>query len=90
MDSTNLLNVALENVMFMFHKISEEEMVIADQLKDMLRKTREALGGNFDQTDPQFVTLYDELKRLFDNRNLSEITQEDMRRNIGSLQGIYD
>jgi type I restriction enzyme R subunit len=89
-DTTNLLNVALENVLFMFRKISEEEMVIADQLKDMLRKTREALGGNFDQIDPQFVNLYDELKRLFDKKNLDEITQDDMRNNIGSLQQIYD
>jgi len=89
-DTTNLLNVALENVLFMFRKVSEEEMVIADQLKDMLRKTREALGGNFDQTDPEFVTLYDELKRLFDKKNLDEITQDDMKNNIGSLQQIYD
>jgi type I restriction enzyme R subunit len=89
-DTTNLLNVALENVLFMFRKVSEEEMVIADQLKDMLRKTREALGGNFDQTDPEFVTLYDELKRLFDKKNLDEITQDDMKQNIGSLQQIYD
>lgn len=89
-DTTNLLNVALENVLFMFRKVSEGEMVIADQLKDMLRKTREALGGNFDQHDPQFVSLYDELKRLFDKKNLDEITQEDMKKNIGSLQRIYD
>ncbi len=89
-DSTNLLNVALENVLFMFRKVSEEEMVIADQLKDMLRKTREALGSNFDQKDPQFVTLYEELKRLFDKKNLDEISQEEMKRNIGSLQHIYD
>jgi type I restriction enzyme R subunit len=89
-DTTNLLNVALENVLFMFRKISEDEMVIADQLKDMLRKTREALGNNFDQKDPQFVNLYDELKRLFNKKNLDEITQNDMRNNIGSLQKIYD
>ena len=89
-DTTNLLNVALENVLFMFRKISESEMVIADELKDMLRKTREALGNNFDQIDPQFVTLYDELKRLFDKKNLDEITQDDMKRNIGSLQLIFD
>jgi type I restriction enzyme, R subunit len=89
-DTTNLLNVALENVLFMFRKISEEEMVIADQLKDMLLKTREALGSNFDQVDPYFVTLYDELKRLFDKKNLDEITQDDMRNNIGALQQIYD
>ena len=63
-DTTNLLNVALENVLFMFRKVSEEEMIIADQLKDMLRKTREALGGNFDQKDPEFVSLYDELKTI--------------------------
>ena len=64
--------------------------MIADQLKDMLRKTREALGSNFDQTDPQFVTLYDELKRLFDKKKLDEISQNEMKRNIGSLQQIYD
>jgi type I restriction enzyme R subunit len=50
----------------MFRKVSEEEMVIADQLKDMLRKTREALGGNFDKKDPSWISLYDELKSLFD------------------------
>ena len=89
-DTTNLLNIALENVLFLFRKVSEEELVIADQLKDTLRKTREALGGNFDQNDPVFVSLYEELKRLFDKKNLDEITQEEMKKNIGSLQQIYD
>lgn len=89
-DTTNLLNVALENVLFMFRKVSEEEMVIADQLKDMLRKTREALGGNFDQADPEFISLYEELKRLFNKKSLDEISQEDMKNNIGSLQQIFD
>jgi len=89
-DTTNLLNVALENVIFMFRKVSEEEMIIADELKDMLRKTREALGNNFDKKDPGFVSLYDELKRLFDKKNLDEISQEEMRQNIASLQRIFD
>lgn len=89
-DTTNLLNVALENVLFMFRKISEEEMVIADRLKDTLRKTREALENNFDPKDPQFVSLYDELKRLFDKKNLDEISQEEMKQNIGLLQQIFD
>ena len=89
-DTTNLLNVALENVLFMFRKISEEEMVIADRLKDILRKTREALGGNFDTKDPVFISLYDELKRLFAKNNLDEISQDEMKQNIGSLQQIFD
>jgi type I restriction enzyme R subunit len=89
-DTTNLLNVALEDVIFMFKKVSEAEMVIADQLKDTLRKTREALSGNFDKKDPEFTLLYDELKRLFDKKNLDEISQEDMKNNIGALDKIYD
>ena len=89
-DTTNLLNVALENVMFMFHKVSEDELVIADQLKNMLQKTREALGNNFDQKDPHFVSLYEELKRLFKKKNLDEITQEEMKENISSLRQIYE
>lgn len=89
-DTTNLLNVALENVLFMFRKVSEAEMVIADQLKDTLRKTREALSGNFDQNDPEFISLYDELKRLFDKKNLDEISQEEMKNNIADLQHIFE
>lgn len=89
-DSTNLLNVALENVLFLFRKVSEDEMVIADELKNTLRRTREALAANFDPKDPEFISLYDELKRLFDRKNLDEITQEEMKANIGELRKIHD
>lgn len=89
-DTTNLLNVALENVIFMFRKVSEDELVIADQLKDLLRKTREALASNFDKNDPEFISLYEELKRLFSMKSLDEITQEEMKENIDSLQMIFD
>src|SRR5665648_220662 len=89
-DSNNLLNIALEDVLFMFVKISEEELVLADELKDTLRKTREALLSNFDQHDPEFISLKEELERLFKKKNPSEITQEEMRRNIGALTKIFD
>lgn len=89
-DTTNLLNIALENIVFSFRKVAEEEMVIADQLKNTLQKTREAMNGNFDQQDPQFISLYEALKKLFHKKNLDEITQEDMKHNIGALELIYD
>jgi len=89
-NTPNLLNVALENVLFMFRKISEEEMVIADQLKDTLRKTREALHSNFDPHDAEFISLYDELKQLFGKKNLDEITQDEMKQNIMALQTIFE
>ena len=46
-------------------------MVLADQLKDILQKTRESLGGNFDPKDPMFVSLKEELERLFKKKNLN-------------------
>jgi len=88
-DTTNLLNVALEDVLFAFTKVKEEEMVLADQLKDTLQKTREALGGNFDQKDPVFISLKEELERLFKKKNLNEVTKEQMEANIAALEEIY-
>ena len=52
LDTTNLLNVALEDVIFLFTKVKEEELVLADKLKNTLRQTRETLTDNFDQQDP--------------------------------------
>ena len=89
-DTTNLLNIALEDVIFAFTKVKEEEMILADQLKNTLQRTREALAGNFDQSDPYFVSLKEELERLFKKKNLSEVTKEEMEANIEALNKIYD
>jgi type I restriction enzyme R subunit len=89
-DTTGLLNVALEDVLFLFTKIGEEELVLADQLKNTLRQTREALADNFDQQDPRFITLKEELERLFKKKKLNEVTQEEMNANIGALKAIHD
>lgn len=89
-DTSNLLNVALEDVLFMFTKVSEEELILADKLKNTLRQTREALASNFDQNDPEFISLREELERLFKKKNLNEVTQDEMNSNIHSLNKIYD
>ncbi len=89
LDSTNLLNLALEDVIFEFTKIHEEEMILADQLKNILQKTREALAGNMDQKDPVFVKLKEELERLFKQKNLSEVSREEMEQNIEALTSIH-
>jgi type I restriction enzyme R subunit len=86
----NILNTALEDVIFAFTKVKEEEMVLADELKNTLQRTREMLGGNFDQKDPVFVSLKEELERLFKKKNLSEVTKEEMEANIKALNDIYD
>lgn len=89
-DTANLLNRALEDVIFKFVKIGEEELVLADKLKNTLRQTREALANNFDQQDPKFITLKEELERLFKKKNLSEVTQDEMVANIEALNKIHE
>lgn len=89
-DTTNLLNVALEDVLFTFTKVGEEEMILADKLRSTLQRTREMLAGNFDQKDPVFITLKEELERLFRKKNLAEIDPEEMKENIESLDEIYN
>lgn len=89
-DTSNLLNVALEDVLFMFIKVREEELILADKLKNTLRQTREALADNFDQQDPKFITLREALELLFKKKKLNEVTQEEMTANIGSLRDIHD
>jgi type I restriction enzyme, R subunit len=88
-DTANLLNIALEDVIFKFTKIGEEELVLADQLKNTLRQTREALASNFDQQDPKLISLKEELERLFKKKNLSEVTQQEMTANIEVLEKIH-
>lgn len=88
--SANLLNTALEDIVFQFIKVDESELVLADEFKNILRKTRESLQHNFDQIDPQFVSLREELERIFKKKNLSEVSQADMVENMHLLQKIYD
>jgi len=89
-EMANLLNVALEDVLFAFTKVGESELVLADALKDILRQTREMMAGNFDRQSPEFISMLEELERLFQKKNLNEVTREEMEANMKELQRIYD
>ncbi len=89
-DNANILNFALEDILFKFTKIGEGELILADKLKNTLKKTREALAGNFDKKDPEFISLKEELQRLFKNKNLNEVSQDEMNANIGTLEKIHE
>lgn len=89
-ENQNLLNTALEDIIFQFIKVDESELVLADEFKDVLRKTRESLQQNFDPGDPEFVSLREELERIFKKKNLSEVGQEEMLENKALLEKIYD
>ena len=87
-DTSGLLNQALEEVIFRFEKVGEAELKLADELKDILRRTRETLAATDDPQDPAWITLKDELERLFKAKKLSEVSQKDMQANIEALRDI--
>jgi type I restriction enzyme R subunit len=87
-DTSGLLNQALEEVIFKFEKIGEAELKLADELKDTLRGTRETLAATQDPQDPAWISLKEELERLFKARKLSEVSQQEMRANIVALREI--
>ncbi|CAN4280801.1 type I restriction endonuclease [Pseudoxanthomonas sp. LjRoot125] len=87
-DTSALLNQALEEVIFRFEKIGEAELKLADELKDILRRTREALASTQDPQDPAWIALKQELERLFKTKKLSEVGQQEMQTNITALRGI--
>ncbi len=89
-DTQNLINIALEDVIFAFIKVGEGELLLADELKNTIQKTREGLGGNFDPQDPKFISLKEELERLFKKKNLTEVSNGEMENNIKALNKIHD
>jgi type I restriction enzyme, R subunit len=89
-DNTNLLNIALEKMQFTFRKIAEHELQIADKFRTELERARKEMEGNFDKKDPKFISLFEELKRLFKKKHIEELTTEEMNEAVKTLKNIYD
>lgn len=87
-DTSGLLNEALEDVLFQFEKVGQAELKLADELKDSLRRTRELLAATQDPQDPKWISLQEELKRLFKSGKLNEVTQADMQANLAALRKV--
>ena len=87
---TELLNVALDKIDFNFTKISEAELVIADKYRTTLETTRQEFERNFDKKDPEFVSLFEELKRIFTKKNIEELTADEMQSNMLELVKLRD
>jgi type I restriction enzyme R subunit len=66
-----LLNSALEDVVFMFRKDGEGELKIGE-MKGRAKQVREALERNLDKSDPEFLLLFEELRRILSKSNIGE------------------
>lgn len=88
-DISGVLNMALDQISFQFRKIGEEELVIADAFRNALEKTRrEIVDRCLDPKDPEYVTLLDELKRIFKKKNIEELTSDEMKSLMGDLDDL--
>lgn len=89
-EATNIVNLALEDIEFVFEKTESSELIIADRYRDQMVKTRTAMQECFDKKDPAYVSLYEELERIFKQKKLSELSSHELSDNIMLLRGIYD
>lgn len=92
-NSKELLNTAIEGVVFEFTKTGEEELkLLANDLQEIARNTRHELEKNYNQKDPEWVTLYEEFTRLLSDYSESESNGEKEKMQYASieLRHIYD
>ena len=92
-NSRELLNVAIEDVVFDFTKIGEEELrMLANDLQEITHKTREELSANWNKRDPEWVSLYDDFRNLLANHNIDNINFNNETANFVSreMRLVYD
>lgn len=88
-DMSQVLNMALDQIDFQFRKIKEEELIIADAFRDTLEKTRrEIVDRCLDPKDPEYISLLDELKRVFKKKNIEELSADEMKQMMGDLNTL--
>lgn len=76
--STGAVNTLLANIEFTFRNIGREELELADEFQDKLRRTYGSFARNFDTKDPEYVNLLEELKSRFEKVNIEEMTSAEM------------
>ena len=68
-----LLNIAMSEVSFTFTKIKEEELrLAANDLDDLRRRTASGMHNFRDEKDPEWVNLMEEFKRIMKKHTIQE------------------
>lgn len=92
-DSKQLLNVAIENVIFNFTKVWEEELkMLANDLQDIAHKTRVELNNNWNKKDIEWISVYQEFVKLLTKHHINEYSTdlEKMKFESTEFKNIYN
>lgn len=71
-ENQDIINMQLENLVFDFIKVKEEELSMVDDLRESIEKSRKEIQKNKDKKDPQYVFLSEELKKILKKINANE------------------
>lgn len=92
-NSKELLNTAIEDVVFTFVKTGEEELrLLSEDLHNIAGKVRSELDKNFNKKDPEWLSLYEAFLRLLDKHNIDPNADDlkNMQFESESLKQIFD
>ena len=86
--STGAGNLLLSKMEFHFRNIGSEELELADEFQDKLKRTYESFARNFDVKDPEYVNLLEELRSRFEKVNIEEMASADMVESTKELDSL--
>ena len=85
-DMDSLIELAAHDIQFTFHKVSEGELSLADAFASKRRQTIGEFGRNQDRKDPEFLQLWEELRRILEGHDIQEMTVADMQEQDKKLE----
>ena len=75
-ESAGMLFRALENIDFNFIRVRTHELVLADRWRGTISRLGHEFERNIDRDDPEFVSLYEELRRIMSEHDIEEVSEE--------------
>ena len=91
-DTTHLLNLAMENSIFTFSKIWENELkMVADDIEELSSRIAHALWERWNTKDESWISFMEEFRLLIQKMNIGEdISMDDMTKIRSDLEKLFD
>ena len=92
-NTQELLNTTIEDVVFTFTKTGEEELkLLSEDLHNIAGKVRSELEKNYNKKDPEWVNLYQSFVQLLNKHNIDPESEslESMKFESQKLKQIFD
>nr|WP_275548726.1 DEAD/DEAH box helicase family protein [Ligilactobacillus salivarius] len=87
--SEKLLKLAMNKMDFSFKKVGEVELELAaNDFMERQRKAATGLGHNWDQTDPEWISIYDEFTRILQRQHIGELSAKETKINTTALDKV--